>query len=244
MVFGNWAIYAVCSVLAFILIGITYIPVFAIMGASMTMILTNPTKAPTPVQPFLLLGPQILVQFAFAFALLCLISVGVRHAQGNAPQLDDFFIPFRRFGRACLAALMISIPQMVLQILSALVQTAIGTSPFAALGLLLVVLLAALLLYVGLFGTLLLAGTASLFTDIPPTECVKRLFVTLGWNNIMLGLLTLVGTIIGSLSVLACCVGILLGYPVMPNIIALHFLYCFPEATESASPGYRNTPYR
>jgi hypothetical protein len=233
MVFGHWTVYVVSALIAFLIIGAAYIPFVLVIGAS---VFTAAGRM-SPTFPLLTIGPAVLLQLVNTFMLLCLMSVGVRHAQGITPELGDFFIPFRRFGKSVVATLWISLPLILVQILNSLAQYLMGSAPMAALGSIGFALVTAGVAYFGFYGTLLLSGVSSIFSELTPLDASKRLYSSLGWNTLMLNLLVIVGGMLAGLSALLCLVGMLFGYPIMGNLIALHFVYCFPAESAASAVG-------
>jgi hypothetical protein len=92
-------------------------------------------------------------------------------------------------------------------------------------------------------GTIYMAMTAAGVGGYGPIIAYKETLRRMGWQSLMMSLLVFVATIVGSLGLIACCIGVLFTYPIFTNVIALHYLYFFPPVRTVAGqvpvPQYR-----
>jgi hypothetical protein len=254
MITSNWVVYVVSTLLVLLIVSVAYVPFFfLIFGSALAGGAAG--RAGAAVSPLLMLVPQIVLQFCLQFVFFCVVSVGVRNALGYTPQLEDFFIPFKRLQKGAMAALFTSIPAIVFNVLSAIIQVVfIGTASASSSrmgGMEDILAMSAGFLFIGgvflivyllVWGSMLVAGTASIFTDRSPIECGKLMVERLGWNNVMLGLLNTLASFLSGMGVFLCCIGVLVTYPLAPNVIALHVLYCFPEINPQSGTSGQGAP--
>jgi hypothetical protein len=78
-----------------------------------------------------------------------------------------------------------------------------------------------------LYGTILLGSVAAVCSDMDPFAVFGEGLRRVGWKSPLLSMMFLLAGILAGLGFFACCVGILFTFPLMTNVVALHYAYFF-----------------
>jgi|GEM_PF-3239967 len=221
MIQANMSVYVVSSILVLVITA-------AMVGAVQVFMLGAMTAGSTVA---LIAGSVVagLIQaLVSAFLLVGFICLGVRHARGEYIQIGDIFQPFRNFGPTAgvVAALVVS--QVPGLIGSALLAAYMRSGSFGLLIVSIVFLVLGFLIFLGCYGPILLAATHSAMTGAKAPESLSEAFSKVRSNILSLGFLTMAAMICSGLGVFACCIGMVVTYPIAPNVLALHYTYYFP----------------
>jgi len=182
----------------------------------------------TPASPWVMIATQIVPMMVSFFLQAGLNLIAYRHAAGEKPELATMFVPLGDFGRMAGAALvyagvysLLMAPYMVA---ASTMQSTINIPTLVGCGI--------LLLIEGLVvgGPLALYPSVVVSTRLSPLEAFVSIYRTLGWRVVSLSLLTVVTFAIACVGVLACCVGLLLTYPLAILVFSIHAYYLHPPA--------------
>jgi hypothetical protein len=228
MILSNFWTYVGSTLIFMLCLFVCALPLYIILFGAFFASMGSGRSA-FPVSPLIMLGPQLVLQFAGVFAQLCLIAVGVKNAQGQRASIEDFFIPFRSFGKTCKTCLLVSAIPMALAVVIALLEVMAGQNMVGLAIIAGISLICSLVFYVTVYATLLLAATAAVFTGREAIDCTREVYAKLGANTVTFGVLIALSFIASSLGALACGIGLLVSYPIATNVIALHYCYCFPS---------------
>ena len=227
--------YALGSLITFGVMGAIYMGfiamVFASGGLSQGGAATNPLFASQSAA--LSPGTQLILMLVLVFwtslIYVCMMgqtSIAVLHAQGQAPSVANYFLPFKKLKSVVPAVLLMTLPYQLINFVSGEIAKSLGAAPLDP-----VMFVVPLLLFLFMFfamGPSYLAITASVFSGLKPVTCYVESFRRMGWNALLLSLLLILASFVSGLGIIACCVGIIFTFPIFTNVIALHYLYYFP----------------
>ncbi len=244
MIKADWGVYITCSVICAavifaVAIGLDFVTLGSLAGGGLK-VGVNPFANP------LFFAGQVGTQFIYMFVILSLIGVGVRHAMGNWPTVGDLFLPFKRFGRSAATVLVYMVPAILLDLVQMFSPTVGAMRGNPGLGMLSAfsgIYLIIFLIWLFISGPMYLGASAAMFSDMPVLEAYKQGFMRPGAHGILLSILVFVASILSGLGAILCCVGVIFTFPIVTNVVALHYIYYFPSVPPAdvqvpATPAY------
>jgi hypothetical protein len=226
MLRSAWGIYAASSLL------IVAVWFGVIFGLGILLLGTAPAAMFDPSHQSAALAPTILVsvvgQFFQGMVQICLMSVALRHALGNAPEITDLFMPFQRFGRTVAATGILMIPGLLGNLGRLALPAPDPRNPLSGMTTIFALSGGLLIFWLLVGGGIYLGAAAVAFSDLPIGKAFTEAFRRLGWQLPLLSGLYIIAGIVSAVGIFACCIGIIATLPIAYIVIALHYCYYFP----------------
>lgn len=200
---SNMGMYAVATLVFLAVTGIGQIP-YQIVNFGMNM-----GQGDRGISFFALFIPLMILTYVFSFAIQTLMTAGfvlfcLDHVDGKELNIGRMFDPFKRIGHTLMAALMTSL---------------------GMLGGLVLCIIPGLYLYGRWFFATILAADQGL---------TWKESMNLSWERMqpfawMMIVLMFVSGLVSTLGIFACCIGIIVTYPIMMLMYAMHYRVIFQE---------------